>query len=161
MKVYHACGYAVKQKDIHSLEAEWNRRSAFSEVFFEFDEAKRFLVRNFDALLKEIYRTDCRFAGTPPEYGDIEKSDNRWRREYIDEYVDYALAVTEIDTDIRDGVKIDFTSPPRIRHHIRFTGEEITRYYLFGDKEYECRESDLLPEAGTKFIEGDLLRYND
>lgn len=75
MKIYHDQSYAVKLDDIHGDVAEWTERSSFSEVFFDFDDATKFLICKFNRLLKEIYSGDIRFASDPPDYGNIEKCD--------------------------------------------------------------------------------------
>lgn len=49
------------------------------------------------------------------------------------------LAVTEIESDNNVGTKVDFASPPRIKIYIDYNGKEQTRFFVFGDKEYEFR----------------------
>lgn len=160
--VYHAHGYVIHSENCTSGEEIWDRNSAFSEVFFDFEKAKKFLLEQFEKLLEDIYRKDKLFEYMPAEERDIKKQSIEWRREYIDEYIDYCLAISQLTHEYgADNAEIDFTNPPKIDWYFRYNGELRTRFYVFGDKEYECRESDLLADAGTKFKVGDLVEYTD
>lgn len=162
MKFYHAHGYVIHSDNMASGDEIWNRQSAFSEVFFDFEKAKAYLLDKFEELLYDIHYHDKMYEGESKAERDITKAHLSWRREYIDEYIDYRLKISELTPEYAlDNAKIDFTKPPRIDWYFHNNGEVWTRDFVFDDKEYECRESDLLPEAGTKFKVGDLVRYTD
>lgn len=160
MKIYHAHGCVIHSDNKASGDEIWERDSAFSEVFFDFDEAKKYLLEKFEKLLYHIHYHDKMYEGASKEERDITKAPPGWRREYIDEYISYCLEISELDPEYAaDPEPIDFTKPQRIDWYFFPDGEVATRDYVFGKKEYECRESDLLPEAGTKFKVGDLVEY--
>lgn len=162
VNIYHAHGYVIHSENQTTGDEIWDRNSAFSQVFFDFERAKKHLLEQFEKLLADIYRRDKLFEGETEEERDIKKQSPAWRREYIDEYIDYCLVISELTLEYSaDNIKIDFTNPPQIDWYFRYNGEMSTRYFVFGDKEYECRESDLLGEAGTKFNVGDLVEYTD
>ena len=162
MKIYHAHGYVIHSDNMASGDEIWNRQSAFSEVFFDFEKAKTYLLDKFEELLYDIHYHDKMYEGSSEEERNIKNVSEYWRREYIDEYIDYVLIISELTQEYAaDNAQIDFTKPPRINWYFRYNGELSTRYFVFDEKEYECRESDLLPEAGTKFKVGDLVEYTD
>lgn len=160
MKIYHAHGFTVWNDHTTGRE-KWEEDASFSRVFLQFEEAKRFLLVCFEDRLHDIYHEDRLSAGDGKKpFIDISPS---WRKEYISEYVHYSLVISELDTERLENPpsEEDFFSPPQIDWMVRYTGEVRERYYVFGEREYECRESDLLPEAGTKFARGDFVRCSD
>lgn len=162
MKIFHAHGYVIHSDNMASGDEIWNRQSAFSEVFFDFEKAKNYLLEKFEKLLYDIHYHDKMYEGSSKEERNLRNASEYWRREYIDEYIDYRLEISELTPEyIANNARIDFTKPPRIDWYFHYNGEAWTRDFVFGDKKYECRESDLLPEAGTKFKVGDLVEYTD
>lgn len=161
LKIYHAHGYVVHSENYGSGDEIWERGSAFSEVFFDFESAKQYLLKNFEEQLSNIYRRDKLFEGCPEKECKIENASDLWRKEYLDEYIAYELIISQVTPNSANQEHIDFTKPQKIEWCLSNDGEILTRFYVFGNKEYECRESDLLPEAGTKFKVGDLVEYDE
>lgn len=159
--VFYAHGFAVHSQNQTTGEERWNGDSAFGEVFFDFEKAKQYVLSRFWQLLKQIYAADALFADCAPDYGDMEKCDEAWKREYIEEYVFYDLVVTQIFPERVQDIAKDFTAPQKIDWHFRYNGEMCTRYYIFDKEKFECRENDLQDSAGTKFHVGDLVECSD
>lgn len=156
MKVYFAHGHIIGQ-DATGDNERWDRWSNFSEVFFSFDEAKKYLLDVFNGRLTNIYLADPIFRDG--KAADLD--DDNWKGEYISEYIEYSLTISEIDSDMppeqysAEGVR-------RMEWEIRYTGDIRTRYIVLRDGVgIEFRPSDELPEAGTKYKVGDLVTCND
>lgn len=160
-KVYHAHGYVVHSENLFDYKQIWTSDSSFSEVFFSFDEAKNYLMKKFVNMLAYVYQNDPIFAGTNLDDVSFKKSGEQWKKEYISEYIDYRLTITEVSSDYDENAPIDFSAPRKIEWHFRYNGEVLTRYYIFGNKEYEFRQGDDAPSAGTKFKRGELVKYTD
>lgn len=162
MKVYHAHGFVIHSDNMASGDEIWNRQSAFSEVFFDFKNAKNYLLEKLEELLYDIHYHDKMYEGSSEEERNIKNASEFWRREYISEYIAYCLVISELTPEYAaTNAKIDFTKPPKIDWYFRYNGELYSRDFVFGDKAYECRESDFLSGAGTKFKVGDLVEYTD
>lgn len=115
MKIYHAHGYVIHSDNMASGDETWNRQSAFSEVFFDFEKAKTYLLKKFEKLLYDIHYHDKMYEGSSEEERNIRTASEYWRREYIDEYIDYALIISELPPEYAaDNAQIDFTNSPRI-----------------------------------------------
>lgn len=158
VKVYHAHGYAVYH-DIVTGNEDPSIYSSFCEVFFSYEQAKEYLLKRIKNSVDYIYQNDPNFRGVAIDDKEFYCVDSSWRKEYIQEYVDYSLVISEITYGYDGNAPVDFSSPQKIDWHLRYTGDVLTRYYVFGSKEYECRPNDLLPVAGTKFKRGDLVKY--
>ncbi len=154
-RVYHAHGYVVRSENVTTCEETWTDTSAFSQVFFDFDKAKQYVLTQFKEHLVGIYVNDPLFDGT--EIFDLK--DLSWKL-YIETFISYDLVISEIDPE-HDAAKASFANPDQIDWHLRYNGEVQSRQYLVGNKFYEHRETDLLPESGKKFCRGDLVLYND
>ena len=150
MKIYHAHGYAVRDVERIAGTQEWKKNSTFCNVFFNFEQAKAFLLKKFDELLHEICAGDV----FPKQDGKllVDRSQD-YKAAYIADHIDYALIVSEIDGENADG------QPPQIDWYFRYDGTHLKRYFVYPDKKVEYRVGDELPEAGTKFKAGDLVTY--
>ena len=51
--------------------------------------------------------------------------------------------------------------PDEVVWYIRYNGEISSRYFVFGNNEYEFRPSDEVEGAGKKFKAGDIVRLTD
>lgn len=156
MKVYFAHGHIIGQ-DATGDNERWGRWSTFAEVFFSFDEAKKYLLDVFNGRLTNIYLDDPIFRDG--KANDLD--DDNWKREYISEYVEYELTISEIDLDIPSN-QYSAEGVRRMEWELRYTGDIRSRYIVLRDGVgVEFRPSDELPEAGTKYKVGDLVTYND
>lgn len=161
-RVYHAHGFVIRNENGITGEEIWNKDSAFSEVFFGFEEAKNYLLRTFEDRFADVCLRDSMLESYFYEEGTVDEMSPEWRREYVEEYIRYKLIISEKRSDFpTEAGEINFAEPERIDWLLRFDGEVLTRFYVLGEKRYECRESDLLDEAGTKFKTGDLVIYKD
>ncbi len=151
MKIYHAHGYVVRDVERIAGSQEWKRNSLFGEVFFEFEEAKEFLLKRFDELLLEICAGDVFPQQDKTLLVDRSKT---LKEEYIADHIDYKLIVSEIDSGATDDPSL-----PRVDWYFRHDGAHLKRYFVYPDKTIEYRVGDELPEAGTKFKAGDLVSY--
>ena len=150
MKIYHAHGYAVRDVERIAGTQEWKKNSTFCNVFFNFEQAKAFLLKKFDELLYEICAGDV----FPKRDGKLLVDFSQdYKEEYIADHIDYALIVSEIDEGAADG------QPTRVDWYFRYDGTDLKRYFIYPDKTVEYRVGDELPAAGTKFKAGDLVTY--
>lgn len=156
MKVYFAHGHIIGQ-DATGDNERWNRWSTFSEVFFSFEEAKEYLLDVFNGRLTNIYLDDPIFRDG--KAADLD--DDNWKREYVSEYIEYELTISEIDPDISPD-QYSSEGARRMEWELRYTGDIRSRYIVLRDGVgIEFRPSDELPEAGTKYKVGDLVTVND
>ena len=160
MKIYHAHGFVVRNNFPFKGDEKWNWNSDFGKVFGDFESAKNYLLNCFEERLGSIYSNDEVFSPGVEDRLEIKDKNSSWRREYVDEYIWYNLLISEIDTDIWRCER-DKTAPDEIVWHLRYTGEVRTRYYVFGEEEYEYRLSDMQEGAGTKFRPGDIVTCTD
>ena len=156
MKVYFAHAHIIGQ-DATGDNERWGRWSTFSEVFFSFDEAKKYLLGVFNGRLTNIYLDDPIFRDG--KAADLD--DDNWKREYIREYIEYELTISEIDPDILPDQYSNEVAR-RMEWELRYTGDIRSRYVVLRDGVgVEFRPSYELAEAGTKYKVGDLVTYND
>lgn len=156
MKVYFAHGHIIGQ-DATGDNERWDRWSTFSEVFFNFDEAKKYLLDVFNGRLTNIYLDDPIFRDGKA----TDLDDDNWKSEYVSEYIEYSLTISEIDPDISPDQYTN-KGARRMEWVLRYTGDIRTRYMVLRDGVgVEFRPSDGLPEAGTKYKVGDLVTFND
>lgn len=161
LKVYYAHGYVIRCDNLITNKEYWNGDSYFSEVFFSFAQAKEYLLQKFNNLVAVVYQNDPLFTADALSGNGFHKCDEQWQREYVSEYVDYLLVITEISFDYDEKAPIDFSSPKKVERYFRYNGQERTRYYVYGSKEYEFRASDYQSRAGTKFARGQIVKYTD
>ncbi len=160
MKIFYAHGHVVHQNITGDCE-DWKERSSFSEIFNDFEKAKSYLLSSVDELLHDVYADDLLLSGGDGKpFIDVSP---RWKAEYINEYIDYSLVISEIDTDIKwnEPKEHDLFAPPQIDRYYDCDGREISRRYVYdeGKTEYEFRSGDEEPEAGGRFKPGDILEY--
>lgn len=147
MKIYHAHGHVVRDVERIANSQEWNRESAFCEVFFEFNKAKDFLLKKFNALLRKICGGDVLKQGGKP----ITYCSQDLKEAYIADHINYELIISEIDSDKSELSRIDW--------YFRHDGAHLKRYFVYTDRTIEYRVGDELPKAGTKFKAGDIVTY--
>lgn len=156
MKFYFAHGHIIGQ-DATGDNERWGRWSNFSEVFFSFDKAKKYLLDAFNGRLTNIYLDDPIFRDG--KAADLDE--DNWKGEYVSEYIEYELTISEIDSDICPD-QYSNEGARRMEWVLRYTGDIRTRYIVLRDGVgVEFRPSDELPEAGTKYKVGDLVTFND
>ena len=160
MKIYHAHGFVVRNNFPADGEERWNANSNFSKVFGDLESAKNYLLNCFEERLCAIYISDEVFSPGVEERKQIWDKSSLWRREYVDKYIWYNLLISEIDSDIW-GNERNKNAPDEIVWYLRYTGEVCTRYFVFGDKDYEFRPCDEQGDAGTKFSPGDIVKFTD
>lgn len=133
--IYLAQGYVAKNYYPCCSNGNVECNSFFTEIFDSFKKAKEYLVEVFECAFREIFLSDRMLENETTEEKEPKNILAKWKQEYINKYIHYALSITLIDTSNEEIWKNrqNINSVGNLREsqkgewRLRYTGEVQTR----------------------------------